>query len=52
LFGTGAGFCLIAAILTWRRLVRASDTQPIAKKQRGLPDILAASTALAAKGPN
>jgi hypothetical protein len=51
LFGTGAGFCLIAAILTWR-LVRASDTQPIAKKQRGLPDTPAASTALAAKGPN
>jgi hypothetical protein len=32
LFATGAAFCLIAAILTWR-LVRASDTQPIAKKQ-------------------
>ena len=33
-FATSAVFCLIAAILTWR-LVRASDTQPIAKKQRG-----------------
>jgi hypothetical protein len=51
LFGTGAAFCLIAAILTWR-LVRASDTQPIARKQRRVPDALAASAALAAKGPN
>jgi EmrB/QacA subfamily drug resistance transporter len=33
-FATSAVFCLIAAILTWR-LVRAADTQPIAKKQRG-----------------
>jgi hypothetical protein len=51
LFATGAGFCLIAAILSWR-LVRASDTRPIAKKQRSVPNTLAASTALAAKGPN
>ena len=51
LFATGAGFCLIAAILTWW-LVRASDTQPIAKKQRGVSTTLAASTAVAAKAPN
>jgi hypothetical protein len=44
-FATSAVFCLIAAILTWR-LVRASDTQPIAKKQRRVPNTLAASTAL------
>jgi EmrB/QacA subfamily drug resistance transporter len=36
LFATSAGFCLIAAILCWR-LVRASDTRPIAKKLRGVP---------------
>jgi EmrB/QacA subfamily drug resistance transporter len=34
LFAASAGFCLIAAILTWR-LVRASDTPPIAKALRG-----------------
>jgi hypothetical protein len=51
LFGTGAGFCLIAASLTWR-LVRASDTRPIAKKQRSVPASLAASAAVAAKVPN
>jgi EmrB/QacA subfamily drug resistance transporter len=51
LFGTGAGFCLIAAILTWR-LVRASDTQPIAKKQRSVPGASTASALVAAKGPN
>jgi EmrB/QacA subfamily drug resistance transporter len=32
-FATAAVFCLFAALLTWR-LVRAADTQPIAKKQR------------------
>jgi hypothetical protein len=48
LFATGAGFCLIAAILTWR-LVRASDTQPIAKKQRVAA---AAAQMAAAEGRN
>jgi EmrB/QacA subfamily drug resistance transporter len=33
LFTTSAVFCLIAAVLVWG-LVRASDTQPIAKKER------------------
>jgi len=33
LFAASAGFCLVAAILTWW-LVRASDTPPIAKVQR------------------
>jgi len=51
LFGTGAGFCLIAAMLSWR-LVRASDTPPIAKKQRRPSSPLAAAPAMAAKGPN
>jgi hypothetical protein len=51
LFATGAGFCLIAAILTWR-LVRASDTRPIGKKQRVVPTAPASTTFVAAKGPN
>jgi EmrB/QacA subfamily drug resistance transporter len=34
LFAASAALCLVAAVLTWW-LVRASDTQPIAKKQRG-----------------
>jgi membrane protein implicated in regulation of membrane protease activity len=33
LFAASAVLCLIAAMLCWR-LVRASDTPPIAKKQR------------------
>jgi EmrB/QacA subfamily drug resistance transporter len=49
LFATGAGLCLIAAILTWR-LVRASDTQPIAKKQRGPAN--AGAHIAAAESPN
>jgi hypothetical protein len=34
LFAASAALCLVAAVLTWW-LVRASDTLPIAKKQRG-----------------
>jgi hypothetical protein len=51
LFAASAALCLIAAILSWR-LVRASDTPPIAKKQRRPSSALAASPAMAAKSPN
>ena len=50
LFAVSAALCLIAAILSWR-LVRASDTPPIAKKQQRPSGTLAASPAMA-KGPN
>jgi hypothetical protein len=51
LFAASAALCLIATILCWR-LVRASDTPPIAKKQRGPSSTLAASPAMAAKSAN
>lgn len=51
LFAASAVLCLIAAILCWR-LVRASDTPPIAKKQRRPSGTLGASPAMAAKSPN
>jgi predicted MFS family arabinose efflux permease len=47
LFAASAVLCLIAAVLCWR-LVRASDTPPIAKKERGGP---ASPPVIAAKGP-
>jgi EmrB/QacA subfamily drug resistance transporter len=48
LFAVAAVLCLVATILTWR-LVRAADTQPIAKRRRGKADAIGAS-AIAAAG--
>ena len=41
LFTVAAALCLVATILTWW-LVRAADTQPIAKQQRGKADTVGA----------
>jgi hypothetical protein len=51
LFAASAVLCLIAAILCWR-LIRASDTPPIAKKQRGASATISAPLAMAAKDRN
>lgn len=47
LFAVAAALCLVATILTWC-LVRAVDTQPIAKKQRGTADAIEAPPIAAA----
>ncbi|WP_213773134.1 MFS transporter [Bradyrhizobium sp. dw_78] len=49
LFAASAAFCLVATILTWW-LVQASDTQPIAKKQRRTERPVQAPLAVPAEG--
>ena len=51
LFTVAAALCLVATILTWW-LVRAADTQPVAKRQRGKADSVAAPAIAGAANSN